>query len=67
MYDALANLTRFVCARSAFPVKLFDRSRSGFQLIALWARNDFHGPLGQALLPSRAPVLSPKRLLRRLP
>ena len=67
MYNALANLTRFVCARSAFTVKLFDRSRRDSQLIALGARNDFHGPLGQALLPSRAPVLSPKRLLRRLP
>ena len=64
MYNALANMTCFVCARSAFPVKLFDRSRSGFQL---GARNDFHGPLDQALLPSRAPVLSPQRLLRRLP
>ena len=34
MYKALANLTCLVCVRSAFPVKLFDRSRSGFQLIA---------------------------------
>ena len=36
------------------PVKIFDRSSSGFQVIGQGAGNDFHGPLGQALpLPLR--------------
>ena len=53
MYNALADFSEIytLFARSAFPVKIFDRSRSGFQqIVALEAGNDFHGPHGQALL-----------------
>ena len=32
----------------SFSFKPFDRLRSGYQIIGLGARNDFHGPFGQA-------------------
>ena len=37
--------TLFVRGQS-FSVKIFDRSRSGCQVIGFWTGNDFHGPLG---------------------
>ena len=44
----------------SFPIKVFDRSRSGCQGIGEGARNDFRGPLVQALpLPSRVSLVRP--------
>ena len=52
----------FFVRGQAFSVEIFDRSRSGCQVIRLRAGDDFGGPSGQALpLPSR--VVSPSRAL----
>ena len=49
----------------SFSVKIFDRSRSGWQVIRPGAGNDFHGPLGQALpLPSRVSLSRARSFLR---
>ena len=67
----------FFVRGQSFSVKIFDRSRSGCQVIRLGAGDDFGGPSGQASLSLRvsclplarsfflAPTTS-KRLLRRL-
>ena len=61
MYHAFWRHAFFVRGQS-FSVKIFDRSRSGCQVIRLGAGDDFGGPSGQALpLPSR--VVSPSRAL----
>ena len=68
MNNAMASL---VYARPIFSVNIFDRSRSGRQVIGNGGK-DCHGALGQALPLPRAPssFLRPlntsERLLRRL-
>ena len=61
MYHAFWRHAFFVRGQS-FSVKIFDRSRSGCQVIRLGAGDDFGGPSGQAL-PRPSRVVSPSRAL----